>query len=114
MLGGGARGTHHFTEMVGGAIHLTINWNTAEELLDSDPPVVPRIGAETPGSIIDELCYKLPDFRRAFLEEGLAREDFKDYGPLQYFRSMFVQGWDVLLRNIRERRQRSSAYASSV
>jgi transaldolase len=112
MLGGGARGTYHFTEMVGGAVHVTINWSTAEELLAADPPVLFRIGAETPRSVIDQLCDKLPDFRKAFLDEGLAREEFKVYGPLQYFRDMFVKGWDVLLQTIRERRQRSLASAS--
>jgi transaldolase len=33
MLGGGARSTGHFTEMVGGDMHVTINWSTAEELI---------------------------------------------------------------------------------
>src|SRR3990172_77757 len=27
LLGGGARGTHHFTDFVGGALHITINWS---------------------------------------------------------------------------------------
>jgi transaldolase len=112
MLGGGARGTHHFTEMVGGGVHVTINWSTAEELLAADPPVVSRIGVETPRRVTDELCDKLPDFRKAFLDDGLAREEFNVYGPLQYFRGMFVKGWDVLLQNIRERRQRSLAYGA--
>jgi len=97
---------------VGGGVHVTINWSTAEELLAADPPVVSRIGAETARRVTDELCDKLPDFRKAFLDDGLAREEFKVYGPLQYFRGMFVKGWDVLLQNIRERRQRSLAYAS--
>jgi len=108
MLGGGARGTHHFTEMVGGGVHVTINWSTAEELLAADPPVVSRIGVETPRRVTDELCDKLPDFRKAFLDDGLAREEFNVYGPLQYFRGMFVKGWDVLLQNIRERRRKAN------
>jgi len=34
-IGGGARGTHHFTEMVGGDVCITINWKgTADKLLD--------------------------------------------------------------------------------
>jgi transaldolase len=104
MLGGGARGMHHFTEMVGGAIHVTINWSTAEELIAADPTVVSRIGEETPRTVIDELCDKLPDFRKAFLADGLVRDEFKDYGPVQYFRGMFVKGWDVLLKSIGEHR----------
>ena len=48
LLGGGARGTHHFTEMVGGALHVTINWSTAEEIIQADPPLISRIDAAPP------------------------------------------------------------------
>ena len=41
LLGGGARGLHHFTEMVGGDLHVTINWKGgAGDLIQADPPVV--------------------------------------------------------------------------
>jgi transaldolase len=105
MLGGGARGLHHFTEMVGGHIHVTINWSTAEELLALNPPVVNRMDATVPQEVIDELCDKLPDFRRAWFEDGLKREEFADFGPLQLFRNNFIRGWDTLLDAIRERRR---------
>ena len=48
MLGGGARGTQHFTELVGGDVHITINWSMAQDLIEADGPVVSRIDAETP------------------------------------------------------------------
>ncbi len=107
MLGGGARGVHHFTEMVGGAVHVTINWSTAQELIEADPPVTPRMDAPAPQQVIDELLAKLPDFRKAYLDDGLAPEEFQDFGPLQYFRGMFVKGWDTLVRSIQERRRAS-------
>ncbi len=107
MLGGGARGTHHFTEMVGGAVHVTINWSTARELLDANPPVVPRMDATAPQAVIDELIEKLPDFRKAFREHGLSTEEFAGYGPVRYFRSMFVKGWDTLVERVKERRRAS-------
>jgi len=107
MLGGGARSTHHFTEMVGGAIHVTINWSTAKEILDADPPIVPRMDAKVPKAVIDELCAKLPDFRKAWLDEGLRPEAFKEFGPLQYFRGMFINGWDTIVQNIMKARQKS-------
>ena len=105
MLGGGARGTHHFTEMVGGIIHVTINWSTVQEILEANPPVVPRVEDPVDPSVIDELCQKLPDFRKAYSDEGLAPEEFQDFGPLQHFRGMFMKGWDILLQTIQERRQ---------
>ncbi len=112
LLGGGARGTHHFTEMVGGAIHVTINWSTAQELIEANPPVVSRMDATVPDETIKELIDKLPDFRKAYLDHGLATEEFKDFGPLQYFRGMFIKGWDTLVQSVKERRQASLATAA--
>lgn len=111
LLGGGVRGTHHFTEMVGGALHVTINWSTADEIIKADPPLTSRIDASTPQAVIDELCDKLPDFRKAYHDDGLAIEEFGDFAPLQYFRNMFVQGWDTLLESVREQRSKVLANA---
>lgn len=104
MLGGGARGTQHFTELVGGDVHITINWSTAQQLIEDDGPVVSRIDAETPKDVISELTEKLPDFRRAFYENGLSLEEFKDYGPVMLFRGMFLKGYYHLLGEIAMRR----------
>lgn len=111
MLGGGARGTHHFTEMVGGDIHVTINWSMAQELIEANPPVVSRLDAEAPQAVVKELCDKLRDFRKAFLDDGLPLHEFKDFGPLQFFRGMFMKGWDTLLETIKQRRQMTLAWA---
>lgn len=104
MLGGGARGTQHFTEFVGGDVHITINWDTAQSLIEVDGTVVSRIGVETPEDVISELSKKLPDFRRAFYEDGLSLQEFKDFGPVVLFRSMFLKGYSHLLKEIASRR----------
>ncbi len=97
LLGGGARGTHHFTELVGGDVHITINWSMAQELIESDEPVVSRINYEMPRDVIRELSSKLPDFRKAFDEDGLSLEEFEDFGPVQLFRNNFLEGYYRLL-----------------
>lgn len=105
MLGGGARGLHHFTEMVGSEMHVTINWKgTADKLIEIDPPVVYRMFNPTPQYVIDELLNKVPDFKRAYLEDGLDVDEFKDFGPVDLFRSSFIKGWESLLTKIKERR----------
>jgi transaldolase len=104
MLGGGARGTHHFTEMVGGDVHVTINWSTAQEIIDANPPVISRIDVETPQSVIDELSEKFPDFRKGYEDDGLSVEEFADFGPVQLFRNAFMRGWHLLLAEIPTRR----------
>ena len=104
MLGGGARGIHHFTEMVGGDVHVTINWSTAQEIIGAGTPVVSRIDAETPQSVVDELCEKFIDFRKAYDEDALSVEEFAGYGPVQLFRNAFLKGWYLLLAEIPSRR----------
>ncbi len=104
LLGGGARGTQHFTEFVGGDIHITINWSTAQELIEADGPVAPRIDAETPRAVIDELTEKLDDFRLAYCEDALSVKEYADYGPVQLFRNAFLKGWYLLLAEVASRR----------
>jgi transaldolase len=106
-IGGGARGLHHFTEMVGGRVVVTINWEgTADKLLEQDPPVVYRLFNPVPHKVIDELMEKLPDFRRGYLEDGLSPEEFEAFGPVQLFRSSFTKSWQRVLDVIKERRAR--------
>jgi transaldolase len=108
MLGGGARSLHHFTEMVGSEMHITINWEgTADRLMDIYPPVENRMEVAPARHIVEELQNKLSAFRAAYSEYGLAVEDFARFGPVMLFRDMFVQGWRSLLETIRERRSRS-------
>jgi transaldolase len=104
LLGGGARGLHHFTDMVGGDMHVTINWSTARDLLEADAPATPKIQEVPASEVVEELSAKLPDFRRAYTVGGLAPAEFKDFGPLLHFRSSFLRGWNRLVDEIRVRR----------
>jgi transaldolase len=100
LLGGGARSTRHFTDFVGGDIHITINWSTALELLEWDPPVANRIDVATPSPALAELSARIPDFRRAYDEGALPVAEFSEYGPVQFFRDNFIAGYNRLLAEI--------------
>lgn len=105
-IGGGARGLHHFTEMVGGRVVITINWDgTADKLIEQDPPVVYRLFNPVPQRVIDELMEKLPDFRRGYLDNGLSEEEFADFGPVQLFRNSFIKSWKKVLEVVAKRRE---------
>lgn len=104
LLGGGVRGTQHFTEMVGGDMHITMNWSTFQELIDADMPVVKRMDSEVSQEVIEELSDKLIDFRRAYENEGLCVDEYADFGPVQLFRNMFIDGYNRLLSEIANRR----------
>jgi transaldolase len=105
-IGGGARGLHHFTEMVGGRVCITINWvGTADKLIEQDPPVVYRLFNPVQQRVIDELLEKLPDFKKGYLEDGLPVEEFDGFGPVQLFKSAFTSSWGRVLEIIKDRRK---------
>ena len=105
-VAGGARGLHHFTEMVGGKVSCTINWEgTADQLLQQNPPVVYRLFNPVPQKVIDELIEKLPDFKRGYLEQGLEIEEFENFGPVNLFRSIFIKSWNRVLGLISDHRK---------
>ncbi len=107
LLGGGARGLHHFTEMVGGDVHVTINWKgTADTLIQQDPPVIPRMDTPISSSRVCLLAKEYPEFKKAYLEDGLATEEFAGFGPVALFRSMFEEGWNYLLNLVKVERNR--------
>ena len=106
IVAGGARGLQHFTEMVGGHICCTINWEgTADKLLEQNPPVVYRLFNPVEQKVIDELVEKIPDFKRGWEEDGLGIEEFEDFGPVQLFRSSFLSSWRRVLGLIKEHRE---------
>lgn len=108
-VGGGARGLHHFTEMVGGDVVVTINWaGTADALLEQDRPVVYRLFNPVERYVIDELLEKLPDFKRGYLEDGLQPDEYEDFGPVVLFRNTFVASWQRVLDLIHEQRRVSA------
>jgi hypothetical protein len=46
----------------------------------------------------------LPDFRRAYDDDGLSVADYAEFGPVRLFRNAFLKGWYTLLAEIPSRR----------
>jgi transaldolase len=104
LLGGGARAPHHFTDLVGGELAITIGWSLAQQIIEADGPIVPRIDAGAPASIIAELESHLPEFRNSHREHSLPPEDFHNFGPVASFQASFLAGTEAVLKSISARR----------
>jgi transaldolase len=105
-IGGGVRGLHHFTEMVGADACITMNWEgQAVELLKNDFSVVPRFLNPVPDLYLDELLTKVPEFKRAWYEKGLSVDEYEEFGPVEYFRHIFIDAWEKTLGMIGELRK---------
>lgn len=104
-IGGGVRGLQHFTEMVGGDVCITMNWEGhIEKLIELDLPVVSRLFNPVQPQVLDELLEKVPSFRQAYMENGLSVDEYEDFGPVMYFRDMFVSAWEKVLEKVKKRR----------
>jgi len=113
-IGGGVRGLQHFTEMVGGDVCITMNWQGhAEELLKLDQPVVARLFNPVQDHVLDELLTKVPAFFQAYMENGLTVDEYEEYGPVRYFRDMFISAWAHALERIAQRRAHVKAQAGT-
>lgn len=107
-MDGGARGLHHFTEMVGIRGYVTINWKgTADKLIEEDPVVIDRFSAPVAPTVIDELLDKVPNFKKAYEYKGLTVEEFESFPPVVRFRNSFEKGWNAGLAYIREFREKN-------
>ena len=105
-IGGGMRGLQHFTEMVGADVCITMNWvGHAEELIKQNAPVVPRFFNPVPDNYLEALLLKVPDFQKAYFENGLTIEQYEHFGPVEYFRDMFVSSWNNGIKFIEQRRK---------
>lgn len=105
-IGGGVRGMHHFTEMIGADACITMNWQgQAEELLKLNQPVVPRFFNPIPDSFIDEMLEKVPEFYRAWKINGMIIDEYEKFGPVEYFRHMFIEAWKLALIEISKSRK---------
>lgn len=103
---GGARGLHHFTEMVGADCSITINWKgTADRLIEQDGPVIDRFHAPVAESVLDELLEKVEDFTRGWMIHGLKPDEYEDFGPVVLFRESFEQNWSTARELIAARRR---------
>ena len=101
LLGGGARGLHHFTEFVGGACDITINWKgTADELMKLDGAVINRMDTRESEYVTDTLIAKSEVFRKAYLRDGLTVDEFENFPPVRLFRGQFEAGWAELIKEI--------------
>lgn len=105
LIGGGARKLEDFTELVGGDLHITINWvGTADTLIENKAPVISKIDESLCEEEIETLKQQLPDYARAIEVDGMKASEYYDYGGVELFRTSFQKGWNELLALIAKRR----------
>ena len=101
LLFGALRNHYHWSEFLGGDLVLTIPYAWQIMINDSDIIVKKRIDIPVNQGYIDMLYSKVPDFRKAYDEDGLSPEEFDTYGATLATLGSFLAGYEELVGIIR-------------
>jgi len=93
LLCGGSRVPFDLTGLIGAPVHVTINWSTFRDVLDSGMEFATGFDTTIDATVRGRLEEISGDFRLAMQVDGLSIQEFEDFGPVQYFRNNFVAGW---------------------
>jgi len=101
---GGCRFPYHFTEMVPGEMHVTVNYDFMEKLNELDLPIEDRITEQAEESVISELCAKIPSFAYSVERDLSIYQSWSLQPGALYFRNYLKNGWNVACGIVKERR----------
>jgi transaldolase len=92
----------HWSELIGGNIVQTIPYEWQVLFNGSDIPVKKRMQDPVDPEIVKELYRKFDDFRRAYDEDGMTRQDFDRYGATVRTLRTFIGSYAELLACVRD------------
>lgn len=102
LLSAAYRNFLHWTEFVGGDVTLTLPWEWQVKYNESGIDPVPRMNVPVSEEILDALYAKLPDFRRAYDEDGMTLAEFDTFGATVRTLRSFIEAWHNFVAVIRD------------
>lgn len=93
----------HWSELIGAGAIQSIPYGWWKQFNGSD--ITPRQTLAEPVApeLVDTLRRKLPDFRKAYEEEGMRPEEFASYGASVHTLRQFLGGYQQLVEWVRDR-----------
>lgn len=92
----------HWSELIGGDIVMTIPYDWQVQFNQSDVEVKERMDDPVDPEIVSELYGKIPDFRRAYDEDGMTIKEFDQYGATVRTLRTFIASYYELLSFVRD------------
>lgn len=102
LLSAAFRNHMQWSEFIGGDVVISPPYKWQVRFNSSDVPIVPRIDVPVDPKIVDELLRKLPEFKRAFSEDGIAVQDFDTFGPTVRTLRQFLEASHELSVRVRD------------
>jgi transaldolase len=92
----------HWTELVGGDVSMTMPYPWQVRFNKSGIVPQPRMDAPVDPALVDDLCRRIPDFRRAYEPDGLTAEEFEGFGASARTLRTFIKSYHDLQGAIRD------------
>ena len=92
----------HWSEFVGGELIVSLPYEWQLKVNASDIEVRERMNRPIDSPIVEELYDKIPDFRRAYDEDGMKIEEFDDYGATVRTLRGFIASVHDLMAEVRD------------
>jgi transaldolase len=102
LLAAAYRNHLHWSELIGGDVVLTIPYEWQLRFNASDVEVKERMAEPVATEIIEDLYRHIPDFRKAYDEEGLRVAEFDTYGATVRTLRAFISSYHELQGLIRD------------
>lgn len=102
LLAAAYRNFLHWTEFVGGDVTLTIPWEWQVKFNESGVTPAPRMEVPVDPEIVEALYSRIPDFRKAYDEDGLRVQEFDTYGATVRTLRSFHEAWHSFVAVIRD------------
>ncbi len=102
LLGAAYRHLGHWSELIGGDIVLTIPYEWQLKINACDIEVKERMSNPVDPQIITALYNKIPEFRRAYDENGLTKQEFTTFGATVRTLRSFIGAAHELMGMIRD------------
>ncbi|MDF2987668.1 MAG: transaldolase [Eubacterium sp.] len=100
LLSAACRNHHHWSQLIGGDLSMTIPFNWHKKLNSCGVEVSNRIGEPVRNEYMRELG-KISEFEKSFKEDGMKPSEFEKYGGFRTTVSGFIGGYDELLKLVR-------------
>jgi transaldolase len=102
LLSAAFRNHMQWSELVGGDVVISPPYKWQLRFNASDVSVAPRIEKPVNPQIVEELLQKFPDFRRAYIEDGLSLIEFDTFGPTVRTLRQFLEATHELAVRVRD------------
>ena len=102
LLSAAFRNHMHWSEFIGGDVVISPPYSWQVRFNSSDVEVRARIDKPVADTVTEELIRKFPDFRRAYVEDGLTVDEFDWFGPTRRTLRQFITACHDLDGLVRE------------